>query len=381
MKFGTKTIHAGQTADPTTGAIMTPIYQTSTYIQKSPGDHKGFEYSRTGNPTRNTLEKNIAALENGKHGLCFGSGLAAVDAIIKLLSPGDEVISTNDLYGGTYRIFTKVFENFGIKFHFVGMENISNLDSYINSKTKMIWAETPTNPMLNIIDIKALSIISKKNKLTLVVDNTFATPFLQRPLDLGADIVMHSLTKYMGGHSDVVMGAAICKDDAIAEKLFFIQNSCGAVPGPMDSFLVLRGIKTLHIRMQRHCENGKEIATFLNNHPKVDKVYWPGLKTHPNYSVAKNQMDNFGGMISFNLIGNNLNDAITVVSNTHYFTLAESLGGVESLCGHPASMTHAAIPKIEREKTGVVDSLIRLSVGIEDINDLVNDLEQALSKI
>ena len=381
MKFGTKTIHAGQTADPTTGAIMTPIYQTSTYIQKSPGDHKGYEYSRTGNPTRNSLEKNIASLENGKHGLCFGSGLAAVDAIIKLLSPGDEVISTNDLYGGTYRIFTKVFENFGIKFHFVGMENISNLDSYINSKTKMIWAETPTNPMLNIIDIKALSIISKKNKLTLVVDNTFATPFLQRPLDLGADIVMHSLTKYMGGHSDVVMGAAICKDDAIAEKLFFIQNSCGAVPGPMDSFLVLRGIKTLHIRMQRHCENGKEIATFLNNHPKVDKVYWPGLKTHPNYSVAKNQMDDFGGMISFNLIGNNLNDAITVVSNTNYFTLAESLGGVESLCGHPASMTHAAIPKAEREKTGVVDSLIRLSVGIEDINDLINDLEQALSKI
>jgi cystathionine beta-lyase len=374
MKFGTKTIHAGQTADPTTGAIMTPIYQTSTYIQKSPGDHKGYEYSRTGNPTRNSLEKNIASLENGKHGLCFGSGLAAVDAIIKLLS-------TNDLYGGTYRIFTKVFENFGIKFHFVGMENISNLDSYINGKTKMIWAETPTNPMLNIIDIKALSIIAKKNKLTLVVDNTFATPFLQRPLDLGADIVMHSLTKYMGGHSDVVMGAAICKDDAIAEKLFFIQNSCGAVPGPMDSFLVLRGIKTLHIRMQRHCENGKEIATFLNNHPKVDKVYWPGLKTHPNYSVAKNQMDDFGGMISFNLIGNNLNDAITVVSNTNYFTLAESLGGVESLCGHPASMTHAAIPKAEREKTGVVDSLIRLSVGIEDINDLINDLEQALSKI
>ena len=381
MKFGTKTIHAGQTADPTTGAIMTPIYQTSTYIQKSPGDHKGYEYSRTGNPTRNSLEKNIASLENGKHGLCFGSGLAAVDAIIKLLSPGDEVISTNDLYGGTYRIFTKVFENFGIKFHFVGMENISNLDSYINGKTKMIWAETPTNPMLNIIDIKALSIIAKKNKLTLVVDNTFATPFLQRPLDLGADIVMHSLTKYMGGHSDVVMGAAICKDDAIAEKLFFIQNSCGAVPGPMDSFLVLRGIKTLHIRMQRHCENGKEIATFLNNHPKVDKVYWPGLKTHPNYSVAKNQMDDFGGMISFNLIGNNLNDAITVVSNTNYFTLAESLGGVESLCGHPSSMTHAAIPKAEREKTGVVDSLIRLSVGIEDINDLINDLEQALSKI
>ena len=381
MKFGTKTIHAGQKADPSTGAIMTPIYQTSTYIQNKPGDHKGYEYSRTANPTRTALENNLAALENGKFGLCFGSGLAAVDSIIKLLSPGDEVISTNDLYGGTYRIFTKVFEGLGIKFHFTGMDKIEKISSLVNKNTKMIWAETPTNPMLNIIDIQALSNISKENNLVLVVDNTFATPYLQTPLDLGADIVMHSLTKYMGGHSDVVMGAAICKDDAIAEKLLFIQNSCGAVPGPMDSFLVLRGIKTLHIRMQRHCENGKEIATFLNNHPKVDKVYWPGLKTHPNYSVAKNQMDDFGGMISFNLIGNNLNDAITVVSNTHYFTLAESLGGVESLCGHPASMTHAAIPKIEREKTGVVDSLIRLSVGIEDINDLVNDLEQALSKI
>ena len=381
MKFGTKTIHAGQSADPSTGAIMTPIYQTSTYIQKSPGDHKGYEYSRTGNPTRNALEKNLASLENGKHGLCFGSGLAAVDAIIKLLSPGDEVISTNDLYGGTYRIFTKVFESFGIKFHLIGMENADKIESYVNENTKMIWAETPTNPMLNIIDIKALSKIAKKNKLILVVDNTFATPYLQRPLDLGADIVMHSLTKYMGGHSDVVMGAAICKDDAIAEKLYFLQNSCGAVAGPMDSFLVLRGIKTLHIRMQRHCENGRDIAHFLKKHPKVSDVYWPGFESHPNYNVAKSQMDDFGGMISFNLKGNKLKDAITIVSNTQYFTLAESLGGVESLCGHPATMTHAAIPKLEREKTGVIDSLIRLSVGIEDISDLIDDLDQALAKI
>ena len=381
MKFGTKTIHAGQSADPSTGAIMTPIYQTSTYIQKSPGDHKGYEYSRTGNPTRNALEKNLASLENGKHGLCFGSGLAAVDAIIKLLSPGDEVISTNDLYGGTYRIFTKVFESFGIKFHLIGMENTDKIESYVNENTKMIWVETPTNPMLNIIDIKALSKIAKKNKLILVVDNTFATPYLQRPLDLGADIVMHSLTKYMGGHSDVVMGAAICKDDAIAEKLYFLQNSCGAVAGPMDSFLVLRGIKTLHIRMQRHCENGRDIAHFLKKHPKVSDVYWPGFESHPNYNIAKSQMDDFGGMISFNLKGNKLKDAITVVSNTHYFTLAESLGGVESLCGHPATMTHAAIPKLEREKTGVIDSLIRLSVGIEDISDLIDDLDQALAKI
>ena len=381
MKFGTKTIHAGQKADPTTGAIMTPIYQTSTYIQASPGDHKGFEYSRTGNPTRHALEKNLASLENGKHGLCFGSGLGAIDAIVKLLSPGDEIISTNDLYGGTYRIFTKIFENYGIRFHFVGMDNTKNIESFINKNTKMLWAETPTNPMLNIIDIKSLSAISKKHNLTFVVDNTFATPYLQKPLDLGADIVMHSLTKYMGGHSDVVMGAAICKNDALAERLYFIQNSCGAVPGPMDSFLVLRGIKTLHLRMQRHCENGKKIALFLQDHPKVDDVYWPGLKAHTNHDIAKKQMTDFGGMVSFNIKGNKLSDAITVVSNMHYFTLAESLGGVESLCGHPASMTHAAIPKAEREKTGVVDSLIRLSVGIEDIDDLIDDLKQALAKL
>ncbi len=381
MKFGTKTIHAGQKADPTTGAIMTPIYQTSTYIQASPGDHKGFEYSRTGNPTRHALEKNLASLENGKHGLCFGSGLGAIDAIVKLLSPGDEIISTNDLYGGTYRIFTKIFENYGIRFHFVGMDNTKNIESFINKNTKMLWAETPTNPMLNIIDIKSLSAISKKHNLTFVVDNTFATPYLQKPLDLGADIVMHSLTKYMGGHSDVVMGAAICKNDALAERLYFIQNSCGAVPGPMDSFLVLRGIKTLHLRMQRHCENGKKIALFLQDHPKVEDVYWPGLKSHTNHDIAKKQMTDFGGMVSFNIKGNKLSDAITVVSNMHYFTLAESLGGVESLCGHPASMTHAAIPKAEREKTGVVDSLIRLSVGIEDIDDLIDDLKQALAKL
>ena len=381
MKFGTKTIHAGQKADPSTGAIMTPIYQTSTYKQASPGDFKGYEYSRTGNPTRTALENNLAALENGKYGLCFGSGLAAIDAIIKLLSPGDEVISTNDLYGGTYRIFTKIFEDYGIKFHFIGMENTENVAEYINENTKLIWAETPTNPMLNIIDIESLGEIARKHNLLFAVDNTFATPYLQKPLDLGADIVMHSLTKYMGGHSDVVMGAIICKDDALAEKLYFIQNSTGAVPGPMDSFLVLRGIKTLHLRMQRHCENGKVIAHFLKSHPKVGDVYWPGFESHPNHEVAKKQMDDFGGMVSFNLVGKKLDDAIAVVSNTHYFTLAESLGGVESLCGHPASMTHAAIPKQEREKTGVVDSLIRLSVGVEDIEDLIADLKQALDKI
>ena len=381
MKFGTKTIHAGQEFDPTTGAIMTPIYQTSTYVQASPGDHKGYEYSRTGNPTRNALEQNLAALENGKYGLCFGSGMSAIDAIIKLLSPGDEVISNNDLYGGTYRIFTTIFENYGIKFHFIGMDDTKEIESLINENTKMIWAETPTNPMLNIIDIEKLGNISKKHNFIFVVDNTFATPYLQRPLDMGADIVMHSLTKYMGGHSDVIMGAAICKDEKISEKLYELQNSCGAVPGPMDSFLVLRGIKTLHLRMQRHCENGKVIANFLKNHPKVGEVYWPGFESHPNHDVAKKQMDDFGGMVSFNLIGDKLEDAIKVVSTTHYFTLAESLGGVESLIGHPASMTHAAIPKQEREKTGVVDTLIRLSVGVEDIEDLVNDLKIALDSL
>tara|TARA_Y100001934_G_scaffold69235_1_gene85947 strand:- start:131 stop:1276 length:1146 start_codon:yes stop_codon:yes gene_type:complete len=381
MKFATKAIHAGQSNDPTTGAIMTPIYQTSTYVQTKPGNHKGYEYSRTGNPTRNALENNLASLEGGKHGLCFSSGLAAIDAIIKLLSPGDEVISTNDLYGGSYRIFKKIFENFGIKFHFTAMNDVKEIENLVSSSTKMIWIETPTNPMLNIIDISAISKISKSNDLLLVVDNTFATPYLQKPLKLGADIVMHSLTKYMGGHSDLIMGAVICNDDVIAEKLFFIQNSCGAVPGPNDSFLVLRGIKTLHIRMQRHCENAKKIAKFLKTQNKVDRVYWPGFSEHPNHIIAKNQMKDFGGMVSFTLKENTLKNAIKLVSSTCYFTLAESLGGVESLIGHPASMTHAAIPKEEREKSGVIDSLIRLSVGIEDIEDLRIDLEKAISQI
>ena len=381
MKFNTKVIHAGLEPDPATGAIMTPIYQTSTYVQASPGDHKGFEYSRTGNPTRAALEANLAALENAKYGLCFASGLAAIDAVIKLLSPGDEVVSTNDLYGGTYRIFTKVFENYGIKFNFIGMENAHNIEEHITEKTKLIWVETPTNPMLNIIDIEAAAKVAKKHGLLLGVDNTFASPYLQNPMDLGADIVMHSVTKYLGGHSDVVMGALMLNDDALAERLYFLQNSCGAVPGPMDSFLVLRGIKTLHLRMQRHCENGREIAYFLSDHPKVDKVYWPGFETHPNHAVAKSQMKDFGGMMSFSLKGNKIEDAFQVVSSMSVFTLAESLCGVESLSGHPASMTHAAIPKEEREKTGVVDSLIRLSVGVEDIDDLKADLSNALDQL
>ena len=378
MKFATKTIHAGQKPDKSTGAIMTPIYQTSTYIQESPGKHNGYEYSRTGNPTRSALERNIAGLESGKYGLCYGSGLAAIDAIIKLLNPGDEVISTNDLYGGSYRIFTKIFAKYNIKFHFVDMSDLNNISKLISSKTKMLWTETPTNPMLNIVDISALSKVAKKHDLIFVVDNTFATPYLQRPIEHGADIVMHSLTKYMGGHSDVVMGAIVCNDDNIAEKLYFIQNSCGAVPGPMDSFLVLRGIKTLHVRMQRHCDNAKEIAEFLNKHPKILTVYYPGLTTHKNHEIAKLQMKDFGGMMSFSLKGDSLDDAIKIVSNTHFFTLAESLGGVESLCGHPATMTHAAIPKEERLKSGVTDSLIRLSVGIEDVDDLIYDLKSSL---
>ena len=381
MKFNTKVIHAGLEPDPTTGAIMTPIYQTSTYVQASPGDHKGFEYSRTGNPTRAALEANLAALENAKYGMCFASGLAAIDAVIKLLKPGDEVVSTNDLYGGTYRIFTKVFENYGINFKFIGMENAQNIEDHITANTKLIWVETPTNPMLNIIDIAAAAKVAKKHGILLGVDNTFASPYLQNPMDLGADLVMHSVTKYLGGHSDIVMGALMLNDDALAERLYFLQNSCGAVPGPMDSFLVLRGIKTLHLRMQRHCENGKEIAYFLMNHPKVDKVYWPGFEDHPNHQIAKSQMKDFGGMMSFSLKGNKLADAFQVVSSMSVFTLAESLGGVESLSGHPASMTHAAIPKEEREKTGVVDSLIRLSVGVEDIDDLKADLSNALDQL
>jgi len=381
MKFNTKTIHGNQKHDPSTGAVMPPIYQTSTYAQASPGDHKGYEYSRTGNPTRNALENAFASIENGNFGLAFGSGLAAIDCIIKLLGPGDEVVSTNDLYGGSYRIFTKIFENYGIKFHFIGMENADNIENFINDKTKLIWVETPTNPMMNIIDIDAVSKVAKKHDVLLAVDNTFATPYLQNPLDLGADIVMHSATKYLGGHSDVVMGALIVNDKELADKLYFIQNSCGAVCGPMDSFLVLRGIKTLHVRMQRHCENGKTVAEYLKKHPKVENVYWPGFEDHPNHEIAKKQMRDFGGMVSFVTKGNKMEDAYKIVENLKIFTLAESLGGVESLSGHPASMTHASIPKEEREKTGVVDSLIRLSVGIEDIDDLIADLENALSLI
>jgi cystathionine gamma-lyase len=381
MKFGTKAIHAGVEPDPSTGAIMTPIFQTSTYVQRSPGDHKGYEYSRTHNPTRTALQNNLAALENGKHGLCFSSGLGAIDAIIKLLNPGDEVISTNDLYGGSYRIFTKIFARYGIKFHFISMEDPRTIENYITPNTKLIWAETPTNPMMNIIDIEEIGKVAKKHNLLFGVDNTFATPFLQNPLDLGADIVMHSVTKYLGGHSDVVMGALVVNDDQLQEKLAFIQNACGATPGPQDCFLVLRGIKTLHLRMERHCENGAAIARFLKAHSKIDKVYWPGFEDHPNHDIAKKQMRDFGGMISFTIKGNKIEDAHKVLENLHYFSLAESLGGVESLSGHPASMTHASIPKEEREKVGLVDSLIRLSVGIEDIEDLKNDLDQALAKV
>jgi cystathionine beta-lyase len=379
MKFATKAIHAGVQPDPATGAIMTPIYQTSTYVQDGVGNHKGYEYSRTLNPTRHALEQNIAAIENGKYGACFGSGLAAIDCVIKMLNPGDEVISTNDLYGGSYRIFKTIFEKYGIKFHFVNMQNTAEVEALVNAKTRIIWVETPTNPMMNIVDIEEMSKISKKCGAWLCVDNTFATPYLQTPLDLGADIVMHSVTKYLGGHSDVVMGALVTSDDEIAKEMYRIQNSSGAVTGPMDSFLVLRGIKTLHLRVQRHCENGEKIANFLKNHPKIDKVYWPGFESHPNHDVAKKQMRGFGGMISFTLKGNKLEDALEIVKKVHLFALAESLGGVESLIGHPATMTHASIPKEIREQSGVVDSLVRLSVGIEDADDLIQDLEKALA--
>ncbi len=379
MKFNTKVIHGGQSLDPAYGAVMPPIYQTSTYAQTTPGGHKGYEYSRTHNPTRNALENALASIENGTYGLAFGSGLAAIDAVIKLLNPGDEVISTNDLYGGTYRLFTSVFERFGIKFHFIGMNNVNTIENYINENTKLLWVETPTNPMMNIIDMKSVGAIAKKHQILLAVDNTFATPYLQQPLDFGADIVMHSATKYLGGHSDVVMGALIVKEKELADRLYFIQNASGAICGPQDSFLVLRGIKTLHVRMQRHCENGAAIAKYLVSHPKVDKVYWPGFESHPNHAIAKTQMTDFGGMISFTTKEDSLKGAVQVVEKLQVFTLAESLGGVESLAGHPASMTHASIPKVEREKTGVKDSLIRLSVGIEAIEDLIADLEQALA--
>ena len=381
MKFGTKVIHAGIEPDPSTGAIMTPIYQTSTYVQAAPGDHKGYEYARTQNPTRAVLEKNLASLENGADAICFGSGLAAMDSVLKLLNPGDEVIATDDLYGGSYRIMTKVFGRYGIKFQFAGISNLDKLDALITPKTKMIWVETPTNPMLNIIDIKAVCDHVKGKNILVCVDNTFASPYLQNPLDLGADIVVHSATKYLGGHSDVIHGAVIAKTAELASQLHFLQNAVGAVPGPQDCFLVLRGIKTLHIRVERACQNAAKIAEFLNQHSKVSQVYYPGFESHPGHEVAKKQMRMFGGMVSFDLADNSEVSARKVLSGTHYFSLAESLGGVESLIGHPASMTHGSIPREERLKVGLTDSLIRLSVGIEDVDDLIQDLDQALALV
>lgn len=379
LKFGTKAIHAGVQPDPTTGAIMTPIFQTSTYVQEAPGVNKGYGYARGKNPTREALQGSIAALENGKHCVCFSSGVAATDAVLKLLSPGDEVITGDDLYGGTYRLFTKIYEKFGIKFHFVDLTNAENINDFVNENTKLIWAETPTNPTMKIIDIAACSAIAKKNNILMVADNTFASPYLQNPLDLGADIVMHSVTKYLGGHSDVVMGALIMNSDDLHEKIYFILNTTGANPGPMDSFLVLRGIKTLHLRMERHCYNGRIIAEYLKNHPKIEKVYWPGFPEHPNHEIAKKQMRDFGGMISIVLKDKSIENTYKVASSFKVFSLAESLGGVESLINHPATMTHGAIPKEIREQVGVVDNLLRLSVGVEHVDDLLADLEQALN--
>ncbi|MFL9482094.1 cystathionine gamma-synthase [Chitinophagaceae bacterium LWZ2-11] len=378
MKIGTKFIHAGAEPDPSTGAIMTPIFQTSTFVQQGPNEHKGYDYSRAGNPTRTALEEAFAQIENGKFGLAFSSGVAATDAVIKLLEPGDEVIAANDMYGGTYRLFTKIFTKFGIKFHYVNMQDANNIKQYINANTKLIWAETPTNPLMNIVDIAAITAIAKEHKVLVCVDNTFASPYLQNPLDLGADIVMHSATKYLGGHSDVVQGCLMLNDADLREQLFFIQKSTGAVPGPQDCFLVLRGIKTLHVRMQRHCENGEKIAHFLRNHPKVGKVYWCGFEDHPNYAIAKKQMRGFGGMMSFELKDDSMDAAKKVLTSTKLFALAESLGGVESLINHPATMTHASIPREERIKNGLSDSLIRLSVGIEDADDLIEDLKKAI---
>lgn len=378
LHFNSATIHGGQNPDKAYGAVMPPIYQTSTYAQSTPGGHKGFEYSRTHNPTRQALERSLASIEEGAYGFAFGSGLAAMDAVLKLLKPGDEIISTDDLYGGSYRLFKKIFEDFGLKFHFVPMHNTEYIGSKINKKTKLIWVETPTNPMMNIIDIKSIVNLVKGKDILVAVDNTFASSYIQQPLILGADIVMHSATKYLAGHSDVVLGALILNDPGLAEKIGFIQNASGAICGPMDSFLTLRGIKTLHVRMQRHCENTATIAHFLNSHPKIEKVYWPGFESHPNHKVAKAQMKDYGGMLSFITKGANYEAAISIVERLKLFTLAESLGGVESLAGHPASMTHASIPKKVREKSGVVDALIRLSVGIEDVRDLISDLEKAI---
>lgn len=378
MKFGTKAIHAGVHPDPTTGAIMTPIYQTSTYVQESPGKHKGYEYARTQNPTRDALQANLAALENGKHGICYASGLGATDAILKLFKPGDEIIASSDLYGGTYRIMVRVFQEFGLKFNFVSLDNPANLETALTEQTRMVWIETPTNPLLRIVDIEAIAQITQAKGIMLVVDNTFASPYLQNPLDLGADIVVHSVTKYIGGHSDTVMGAIVTNDDDLASRLKFIQNACGAVPGPQDCFLALRGIKTLHVRMERHCQNAQRVAEYLQQHPKVSQVYYPGLPDHTGHELAKRQMRGFGGMVSFELVGDSLPEATKVMESFEVFSLGESLGGVESLCTHPASMTHASIPKAEREANGLKDTLIRLSVGIEDVEDLIEDLGRAI---
>jgi len=381
MKFGTKVIHAGIRPDPSTGAIMTPIYQTSTYVQDSPGVHKGYEYARTQNPTRTVLEENLASLENGDYAICFASGLAAMDAILKTLKPGDEVLCTNDLYGGSYRLLRKIFEGFGLIGKFVDMTDVSSVSSHFTSATKLLWVETPTNPMLSIVDIQGLCEIAQSHKVPVCVDNTFSSPYLQTPLDLGADLVIHSATKYINGHSDVIHGAVITKNKEIADQLRFIQNAAGAVPGPMDCFLVLRGIKTLHLRVERSCFNAAKIAEFLKGHSAVSKVYYPGFEDHPNHDVAKKQMRDFGGMVSFDLVNNSYETADKILSGTHLFALAESLGGVESLIGHPASMTHASIPKDERLKVGLTDSLIRLSVGVEDVDDLISDLRVALNKL
>jgi cystathionine beta-lyase/cystathionine gamma-synthase len=378
MKLATKLIHGGIEPDPSTGAIMTPIYQTSTYVQAAPGKNQGYEYARSQNPTRKALEDALAIIENGKYGLAFSSGVAATDAVVKLLQPGDEVIAANDMYGGTYRLFTKVFEKFGLKFHYVNMQQAENIKPYINAKTKLIWTETPTNPLINIVDIEAISAIAKQQNILVVVDNTFASPYLQTPLDLGADIVMHSSTKYLGGHSDVIQGALVMNDPSLREQLYFLQKSCGAVPGPMDCFLVLRGLKTLHLRMERHCLNGEAVAHFLRNHPKIGEVFWCGFEDHPGYAIAKRQMRGFGGMLSFTLKDESMGATNKVLSGTKLFALAESLGGVESLINHPATMTHASIPREERIKNGLSDSLIRLSVGLEDMDDLIDDLKQAL---
>ncbi|RWU10290.1 cystathionine gamma-synthase [Pedobacter chitinilyticus] len=379
MKFATKAIHAGQHPDPTTGAVMTPIYQTSTYWQASPGEHKGYEYSRGTNPTRKALEDCLAALENCQFGLAFSSGMGATDTLLRLLKPGDEVITGDDLYGGSYRIFTKVYQNYGIKFHFLDLSNPENITPYINDKTKLVWIETPTNPTMRIIDIEGVAKITKAHNILLAVDNTFASPYLQNPIDLGADVVMHSVTKYIGGHSDVVMGALLTNNEQLYKDLFFIYNACGATPGPQDAFLVLRGIKTLHLRMKAHCENGEKVAHFLKNHPKIDKIYWPGFEEHPNHDIAKKQMRGFGGMVSVTLKDADLQETFRIASRFKVFSLAESLGGVESLVNHPVSMTHGSIPKEAREKVGVTDNLLRFSIGVEDIDDLLADLEQALA--